>query len=214
MTVGPAPAKPAPVGPAPVGPAPVGRATWAGYGAAAWALVFAVRGAYWALGGTVGLDTVAGGIREAAAAGDPTVFVALWVSVGLEILVALLALALVRPWGRVLPSRLPLVGGRRFPGWLLLTLAWGAGTLLAGHGGSFTVLGLIAVAGGGASQELFWYTFLWGPWFLLGGVLFMAAAWSYLRRSADGRTAKAGSLLGATGGLALAAMPLLGVGSL
>ncbi|MEU7554937.1 hypothetical protein AB0B01_21780 [Streptomyces sp. NPDC044571] len=35
-------------------------------------------------------------------------------SVGSEVL-ALLTLGLVRPWGEVLPARLPLVGGRRLP---------------------------------------------------------------------------------------------------
>jgi hypothetical protein len=41
---------------------------WAGYAAAGWALVFAVRGVYWALGGTVGLGTLSPGIQQAALA--------------------------------------------------------------------------------------------------------------------------------------------------
>ncbi|MFC7550050.1 hypothetical protein [Plantactinospora sp. GCM10030261] len=36
---------------------------------------------------------------------------------------ALLTLGLVRPWGEVLPRRLPWVGGRRVPTWLAVTLA-------------------------------------------------------------------------------------------
>jgi hypothetical protein len=43
---------------------------WAGYAAAGWALVFAVRGVYWALGGTVGLGTLSPGIQQAAVARD------------------------------------------------------------------------------------------------------------------------------------------------
>jgi hypothetical protein len=42
----------------------------AGYAAAGWALVFAVRGIYWALGGTVGLGTLSPGIQQAAVARD------------------------------------------------------------------------------------------------------------------------------------------------
>jgi hypothetical protein len=43
---------------------------WAGYAAAGWALVFAVRSVYWALGGTVGLGTLSPGIQQAAVARD------------------------------------------------------------------------------------------------------------------------------------------------
>lgn len=92
---------------------------WAGYAAAGWALVFAARGIYWALGGTVGLGTLSAGIREAATEGDPTLYAALWATVALELVAAALALALVRPWGRVLPARWPVVGGRHVPAWAL-----------------------------------------------------------------------------------------------
>lgn len=58
-----------------------------------------------------------------------------------------------------------------------------------------------------------WYTFLWGPWFVLGGVLFAAAGWSYLRGLADRRTGLFFSALGVLGGLGVSvAMLLLGVG--
>jgi predicted lysophospholipase L1 biosynthesis ABC-type transport system permease subunit len=40
------------------------------YAAAGWALVFAGRGVYWALGGTVGLGTLSPGIQQAAVARD------------------------------------------------------------------------------------------------------------------------------------------------
>jgi hypothetical protein len=116
---------------------------WAGYAAAGWALVFAVRGVYWALGGTAGLGTLSRGIQQAAAARDRSLLAALWVTVLLEVAGALLALALVRPGPRA-PRWLPLLGGRRVPGWLLLAPAWGAGTLLAGHGVLFVSPGVLA----------------------------------------------------------------------
>jgi hypothetical protein len=53
-----------------VGPARWRPSGWAGYAAAGWALAFAVRGVYWALGGTVGLGTLSPGIQQAAVARD------------------------------------------------------------------------------------------------------------------------------------------------
>jgi len=46
-----------------------------------------------------------------------------------------LPLALVRPWGRVLPRWVPLLGGRRVPRWLLLGPAAGIGGLMTAYFG-------------------------------------------------------------------------------
>jgi hypothetical protein len=46
------------------------------------------------------------------------------ITVILAIVASLLALALVRPWGRIIPNRLPRIGGRKAPRWLLLIPAW------------------------------------------------------------------------------------------
>jgi len=182
---------------------------WFAYAAAAWALLFALRGVYWALGGTIGLGTLSPGIRQAAADRDPWLFAALWISVALEVVAAVLALALVRPGRRVLPRRLPVVGGRSIPAWLLLLLASGAGTVLAGHGALFVGFGAAAALGGDPwTPELRWYTLFWGPWFVLGGMLFLAAAWTFLRRIPD-RRAGAATALGALGGLVATAMPFV-----
>ncbi len=168
---------------------------WA-YAAMAWCLIFAVRGAYWALGGTAGIDTVAPGVRD-----YPGIRTILWVTVVLELVGAALALALTRP--------------RRAPGWLLLLPAWGAGALLAGHGLEFVSFGALTAAGVfPRSAQTLWYALMWGPWFLLGGVLFMAAGWAYLRADPARRTsAVLASGLGAFAGAAVAAAPLvLGIG--
>lgn len=192
----------------PVPAVPPRRSAWAAYAAAAWALLFALRGAYWALGGTVGLGTLSRGIREAAADRDPWLFAALWISVVLEIVAAAIALALVRPRRRIVPRRLPVVGGRSVPAWALLLLASGAGTVLAGHGALFVGFGAAAAIGGGPwTAELRWYTLFWGPWFVLGGGLFLAAAWAALRRSPDRRVGTAAGAVGVLGGLAATAMP-------
>lgn len=183
---------------------------WAGYAAAGWAVVFAVRGVYWGLGGTVGLGTLSRGIQEGHANRDPALFAALWITVALEVLAAMLALALTGRWGQTFPHRFPFVGGKKVPGWLLLTPAWGAGTLLVGHGALFVSVGLLAASGViEPTSEIRWYALVWGPWFMLGGILFTAAGWSYLRRSSDRRTGVAASILGAIGGLAAAGAPFI-----
>jgi hypothetical protein len=92
----------------------------------------------------------------------------------------------------------------------LLIPAWGAGALLAGHGALFVGVGLLAAAGViEPTAEVRWYALFWGPWFLLGGLLFMAAGRSYLRRSPDRRLGAAASALGALGGLLAAAAPFI-----
>ncbi|MDQ3766008.1 MAG: DUF3995 domain-containing protein [Actinomycetota bacterium] len=182
----------------------------AGHAAAGWAFVFAIRGVYWALGGTAGLGTLSPEIQRAATDRDPFLFAALWITVALELFGVVLALALVRPPAESLPHRLPLLAGNKVPGWMLLASAWGAGTLLAGHGGLFVGFGLLGSSGPGARTSVtLWYSLFWGPWFLLGGILFMAAGWSYLRRSSDRRGAVTASVLGALGGLAAAGAPVI-----
>lgn len=182
--------------------------TWAGYAAAAWAIVFAIRGIYWALGGTVGLGTLSEGIQQAAAEGDPDLYAALWATVVLEVVAAALALALVKPRMWTLPHRLPVVGGKRVPNWALLVPAWGAGTLLAGHGSVFVSFGVLAAIGAiESTSEVRWYSLFWGPWFMLGGVLFMWAARHYLRNLPERRIGILASALGALGGLTAAGAP-------
>ncbi len=51
-------------------------------------------------------------------------------------------------------------------------------------------------AGSGLWAVVRWYTFLWGPWFVLGGVLFMAAGWFYLRSLPDRRSGWVFSMIG------------------
>ena len=94
-------------------------------------------------------------------------------------LVGLLALALVQSWGR------------RLPRWLLLIAAWGTGALLLLHGGDFmiqgaiTETGFISLSGPATWTPTHWQTFVWGPWWLLGGLIFCLAAWNYQSRSRD-----------------------------
>jgi hypothetical protein len=106
------------------------RATaWAAYAACALAWLYAVPSFYWALGGTAGLDTVGGAIEELGRAHDPA-GVALGIGAGvLKVAGGLLALALVRPWGRAIPRR------------LLLVAAWAASMVLTVYGGLLVTVG-------------------------------------------------------------------------
>ncbi len=81
------------------------RAAWAAYAACAWALVFAVVHLYWGLGGSVGLPS---GLSVGM---NPALFVIDIAAVPLCVVGAMLALALVRPWGRLFPRRMMLVCG-------------------------------------------------------------------------------------------------------
>lgn len=122
------------------------------YAAFAWSVVFLAPHVYWAAGGTVGLP------------GDERIDGALaavnYVAIVLTAVAAVLALALVRPWGSALPSRLRLLG------------AWTACILLSLRGGG----GLIQSIFAGANDEGQTLVLTFEALFLLGGVLFGLAA--------------------------------------
>ncbi|CAN5666528.1 MAG: DUF3995 domain-containing protein [Actinomycetota bacterium] len=163
-----------------------------------WAVVFAIRGAYWATGGTVGLGTLSQGIRNAAAAGDPTLYAALWITVVLEVAGVVVALALAR-------------GAQPQLTRVALTLAGtGAGTMLVAHGALFVGFGLVAVLNGQpVSSELRWYALLWEPWFLLGAALFLLAVRSFAEGGLRDPGITLGRTAGVLGGLATAAAPFV-----
>jgi hypothetical protein len=154
------------------------RATaWAAYAACALGLLYAVPSFYWALGGTAGLDTVGGAIEELGRSRDPA-GVALGIGAGvLKVAGALLALALVRPWGRPIPRR------------LLLGAAWAASTVLTVYGGllvavgALVLTGLVSPSGPVDRTALRWHVLLWDLWFLVWGLVLGVAAWHYGRES-------------------------------
>jgi hypothetical protein len=93
----------------------------------------------------------------------------------LKVLGAGLALALVIPWGRRLPRRLLLVAS-----WAvgLLLLAYALANLVQ-HG--LMKAGAIDTPEALGSSAATWHLVFWDPFWLLGGVLFTAAAWQYGR---------------------------------
>jgi uncharacterized membrane protein len=96
----------------------------------------------------------------------------------LKVAGAVLALALVRPWGRVVPRRVLLVAG------------WAGAVVLVGYGGLDVVGGVLAlggvveVAGAEDRRALWWHVLVWDLWFLVWGVLLGMAAWRFGRLTA------------------------------
>jgi hypothetical protein len=105
------------------------------YAACGWAFAFAALSCYWALGGTAGAQTISPAIVALARAHDPLVYAALWLGALVKVISGVVVLALIQPWGE------------RVPRPALLTLTWGAGTLLFVHGGLYFVVGVLALSG-------------------------------------------------------------------
>jgi hypothetical protein len=142
-----------------------------GTAVAAWSAVFAVPHVYWGTGGGAGIEATLGSIPT-----DPG-FVALgtWGVAAGCVAGVVYGLALGLGWS-IFPRRLLLVGGAV------------VGIVLLLHGAQDVVqyglllLGVTRIR----DDAAFWVhvrtqLFVWGPWFLLGGALLVAAAFS-LRR--------------------------------
>ena len=153
------------------------RGSWPAYAALLLGLLYAAVSVYWALGGEAGLATVGGPLEELARTRTPLALSVAWGAALLKGTAALLALPLVRPWGRRLPRR------------LLLLACWGASGVLILYGGSFVAVGALVLAGiiPGAPPErqfaLRWHVALWDMWFLLWGLALAAATWLFMRRT-------------------------------
>ncbi|RLU94710.1 DUF3995 domain-containing protein [Streptomyces griseocarneus] len=160
------------------------------------------------MGGMAGAaSTIAPSLVELARDRNPGFVAVLWVTGVLKVIGGLLGLALVhrRVWGR---------GMNRF----LQLMAWGAGVLLIWHGALFVVQGLLVQTHVmSIDPELLtvsrWYTYLWGPWFVVGGLAFLLAARSHLANVTDRRDARNTGLVGGAGALVLSAAALVaGIG--
>ena len=164
-------------------PAPSSRAaaaTVTAYAAAGAAFAYALVSAYWALGGQGLISTVGGYAAQFARhKGATPVLLALAAAVA-KAADGLLALALVRPWGRFIPR-----------GWLLAGSA-GASALLVVYGGLNVLLGALVLSGvihpaGNVDRTaLRWHAGVWDLWFLVWGILLALATAGYWRRTATG----------------------------
>lgn len=151
------------------------RWVWTGYATFMVGMLYALWSAYWAMGGSAGLDELGGKLAELARQRDPTLIAVVWVTVVLKAGVATFGLALVQPWGRRLPSR------------LLLTASWGATAVLVSYGALLVCVQLVILLSGGQPdapidrKPFYWHLFLWDPWFLLWGLLLGSATWAFVR---------------------------------
>jgi hypothetical protein len=151
----------------------------AAYGAAILAFAYALVSLYWAFGGHGLISTVGGYVERFARQGGAGPVLAAAAVALAKVLGGLLALALVRPWGRVVPRR-----------WLL-AIAFSTSAVLVLYGAlnvmaeALVLSGAIHPSGGVDRTALRWHLGVWDLWFLVWGLLLAVAAAGYRRRTAD-----------------------------
>lgn len=151
--------------------------TIAAYGAAIAAFGYAAVSLYWAVGGQGLLSTVGGYAEHAAEHGGGAAVALGLATAAVKVVAGLLALALVRPWGRVLPRV-----------WLLIVSA-AASAVLVVYGALNVLAGLLVLSGvyhpsGQVDRAaLRWHAGVWDLWFLVWGILLAVATVSYGRLS-------------------------------
>ena len=165
------------------GPA-VGTVT--AYAAAVVAFAYALMSLYWAVGGHALVSTIGGYVEQFARRGGALPLLVALAAALAKVAGGLLALALVRPWGRVIPR-----------GWLLSGSA-GASALLVASGGLTVLLGALVLSGvihpaGSVDRTaLRWHVGVWDLQFLVWGILLAPAIAGYWRRTAT-RTRRDGT---------------------
>jgi hypothetical protein len=152
------------------------------YLASALAIASASLSVFWTFGGTWLLDTVGGAIEKLARTRSPSALALGTATALAKIGAGLLALALVRPWGRYVPDR-TLVGANVIVSAVLVT--WGAANVLIG---GLALAGAVSPADGIDERALRWHVFVWDLWFLLWGAS-LAIALSGFRRATGRRSA-------------------------
>jgi hypothetical protein len=151
--------------------------TAAAYAAAIVAFAYALVSLYWAVGGHSLVSTVGGYVEHFAREGGAVPVLAALAAAAAKVAGGLLALALVRPWGRVIPRR-----------WLLIISAGGS-ALLVTYGGLNVLAGALVLSGtihptGGADRTaLRWHVAVWDLWFLVWGILLALATVGWWRRT-------------------------------
>ena len=152
----------------------------AAYAAAIVAFGYALMDLYWVLGGHALVSTVGGYAEQLARRGGALPVLIALAAMAAKVAGGLLALALVRPWGRVVPR-----------GWLLAGSA-GASVLLVAYGGVYVLVGALVLSGavhpaGSVDRTaLRWHVGVWDLWFLVWGILLALAAVGYWRRTVTG----------------------------
>jgi len=149
------------------------RLAWAAYAAFALAVCYALVSLYWAAGGTLGIDTLGGSVERLARSRTAAAAAAVSVVIVVKLAGGLLALALVRPWGRTLPRRLLLITGVLASA---LLLVYGAITVSAE---TLVETGVLRPTSPVDWNALRWHLELWDMWFLVWGLFLGLAVWGY-----------------------------------
>jgi hypothetical protein len=157
--------------------------TVAAYAAAVVAFAYALVSLYWAVGGRGLVGTVGGYVEQMARRGGAAVVLLALVAVAAKVVGGLIALALVRPWGRVLRRRLLLIVSAVAS--MLLTVYGGVNVAA----GALVLSGALHPSGSVDRMALRWHVGVWDLWFLVWGVLLALATASYWLRGA-GRGAR------------------------
>ena len=164
-------------------PPPIGWSTAgivAAYAAAIVAFAYALVSLYWAVGGHGLVSTVGGYVEQFARHGGALPVLVALAAVVAKVAGGLLALALVRPWGKVVPRR-----------WLQISAAGGSALLLV-YGGlnvaaaALVLSGVIHPSAGVDRTALRWHMGVWDLWFLVWGILLALATAGYWRQAVTG----------------------------
>ncbi|MBO1005101.1 DUF3995 domain-containing protein [Pseudogracilibacillus auburnensis] len=169
------------------------KSVWPAYMGCLWAVMYAVFVRFYqAAGGMIG---VSGEFY------DPEVFHMASYIAGVQIMACGFALiALVKPWGKVVPVWMPLIGGRKIHRLILLipTLCGSAFLLAHGFSGIITkalhLAGVITMHFPGwkvldVHRLVLWDLFFYEPWFIIMGILSALAALHYAQVSGVQSTA-------------------------
>jgi uncharacterized protein DUF3995 len=143
----------------------------AAYAACGWALLFAAANIYWGLGGELAIPIA----YPDTALANPALAAGNWLAGVLKAGLGLIALATAQSWGQLIPHRLLLISA--YATGICMALYGALGLIVDG----LRLVGVFAVPPS-ALMSLRWHVFVWDPWWIIGGVLFVLVA-----RSAHGR---------------------------
>jgi hypothetical protein len=160
---------------------------WPAYVGCLWALMYAVFVRFYqAAGGTIGIS----GQPK-----DPESLYMVSYIAGLIILVCgFVLIALVKPWGRVVPKRIPFIGGRKIHRLIILIPTLFCTAFLIAHGVAGIITKVLFLAGVitidfpgfvdfDVQKDALWDLLVYEPWFFIMGILASLTAAHYAQTS-------------------------------
>lgn len=139
-----------------------------------WALAFGALSFVWAAGGMIGVGQLSPTLQEQSELRETGFVAVLWITGVVKVVGGLVPLALTFGlWPGI---------SRR----LFVASTWLGGVLLTLYGLADILSGAVRAATDNDDNAI-WYAVLWGPIWLVGGVLYLATAWAY--RQANHRRA-------------------------